>query len=462
MTSPAWRSLLALILFALVSCAQTNVSSTPLPAPTGESQIRPSIPTAMPIPTGMPATKVVPQASAFVQSNKPRLAMAPASNADLTPLVAGNNAFAFDLYRQIGKSDGNLFYSPYSISLALAMTYAGAQDETERQMASALHFTLPPNRLHPAFNNLDLTLAQRGQGAKGKDSKGFRLNIVNALWGQQGYNFVPAFLDVLAQNYGAGLRLLDFERAPEESRVTINKWVSDQTENRIKDLIAPGGIVPATRLVLTNAIYFNAAWADQFVPEGTRDGPFNLLDGSQVTVPMMHKTESFNYAEGEGYQAIELPYDKRELSMVIVLPQAGQFKTVESSLDAAHLTSIVSSMKSTRVGLTMPKFKFDAQFQLADALQALGLSDAFVYGPANFSGMDGTRNLYISQVVHKAFVAVDESGTEAAAATAVIMAAGALPEKPVLMTMDRPFIFIIRDIQTGAILFVGRVENPKA
>ena len=476
MTSLLWRSLLTVIILALVSCAiaprlpptaNPTESPGPGPQPTGAQTPTPGTRPVQPTSTapGQPQTIAPgqPQTIAFVQSNKARAAMAPAANADLPALVTGNNAFAWDLYQKLAQQEGNLFYSPYSISLALAMTYAGARDATEEQMARTMHYTLPQDRLHPAFNNLDLTLAQRGQGAKGKDGQGFRLNIANALWGQQGYQFLPGFLDLLAQNYGAGLRLLDFARAPEDSRVTINKWVSDQTENKIKDLIAPGAIVPATRLVLTNAIYFNAAWADQFKPEETQDGPFNLLDGSKVTVPMMHQTASFGYAEGDGYQAVELPYDKNELSMVILLPQAGKFQTFESTLDASHAATLVQNLKYKRVALTMPKFKFDSSFTLADALQALGMRDAFTYGPANFSGMDGTRDLFIGQVVHKAFVAVDEQGTEAAAATAVIMTAGAaMPEQPVAVTIDRPFVFLIRDIQTGAILFVGRVVNPKA
>ncbi len=468
MTSLVWRSLLTVIILALVSCANApglpptvnpTDSSGPAPHPTGAQTptrgTRPVQPTS--------TAPGQPQTIAFVQSNKARAALAPAANADLPALVTGNNAFVWDLYQKVAQPKGNLFYSPYSISLALAMTYAGARDATEQQMAGTMHYTLPQNRLHPAFNNLDLTLAQRGQGAKGKDGQGFRLNIANALWGQQGYQFLPGFLDLLAQNYGAGLRLLDFAQAPEDSRVTINKWVSDQTENKIKDLIAPGTLVPATRLVLTNAIYFNAAWADQFKPEQTQDGPFDLLDGSQVTVPMMHQTASFGYTEGDGYQAVELPYDKNELSMVILLPQADKFQTFESTLDASHVATLVQNLKYKSVALTMSKFKFDSSFTLADALQALGMRDAFTYGPANFSGMDGTRNLFIGQVIHKAFAAVDEQGTEAAAATAVIMTAGAArPEPPVTVTIDRPFVFLIRDIQTGAILFVGRVVNPKA
>jgi len=355
----------------------------------------------------------------------------------------------------------NLFYSPHSISLALAMTVAGARGETERQMADTLHFTLPQDRLHPAFNRLDLELAQRGEGAEGKDGEGFRLHIVNAIWGQEGYEFLSEFLDVLAENYGAGLRVLDFAGAPEESRVTINEWVSDQTENRIEDLIPPGAIDPSTRLVLTNAIYFNAAWAEPFEPDLTEDGPFYLLDGREVSVPMMRQMASFGYAEGEGVQAVELPYDGRELSMVILLPDAGEFDTFESVLDGGRVDRMVKNLAHRQVALAMPRFEFESGFSLVDALTALGMPDAFS-GAADFSGMTGTRDLSIRDVIHKAFVSVDEAGTEAAAATAVIMGEAAMQEEPVEVTVDRPFIFVIRDIETGTVLFVGRVVDPGA
>jgi len=378
---------------------------------------------------------------------------------DLGDLVSGNSAFAFGLYQYLAEGNDNLFYSPYSISLALAMTYAGARGETERQMADTLHFILSQDRLHPAFNGLDLELDRRGEGAKGKDAEGFRLNIVNALWGQDGYEFLAEFLDLLAENYGAGLRLLDFAKAPEESRVTINDWVSDQTEGRIEDLIPKGIIDGLTRLVLTNAIYFNAAWSEPFEADQSDDGTFYPLDGSQVTVPMMRQTESFPYAEGEGYQAVELPYDGLELSMVILLPRAGGFEAFEGSLDAERVDAIVKDLARRRVALTMPKFEFESAFSLKGALAAMGMPDAFT-GAADFSGMTGNRDLFIAEVIHKAFVSVDEAGTEAAAATAVVMALSAMPEVPVEVTVDRPFVFLIRDIETGAILFVGRVVDP--
>ena len=394
-------------------------------------------------------------------SAKERVTSPDASTADTAELVQGNTAFALDLYQALGEGEGNLFYSPYSISLALAMTYAGARGETERQMAETLHFSLGQDRLHAAFNGLDLALASRGEGAEGRDEGGFRLNIVNALWGQQGYAFLAEFLDLLAENYGAGLRLVDFVGDTEAARVAINDWVEEQTEDRIQDLIREGLLNELTRLVLTNAIYFNAAWSEPFDAERTQDGVFHLPDGGEVTVPMMRHVTSFGYAEAPGLQAVELPYDGRELSMVVLLPAEGRFGAFEDSLDAGQLDGILGDLHPQEVALTMPRFEIDSELDLGKVLAAMGMPDAFSMA-ADFAGMDGTTELFIKEVVHKAFVSVDEAGTEAAAATAVIMQLKGMPGQPVEVTLDRPFLFFIRDIETGAILFVGRVMDPSA
>ena len=369
---------------------------------------------------------------------------------DLSELVEENTAFAFDLYRLLAeRQEGeNLLYSPYSISLALAMTYAGARGETEEQMAHALRFTLPGERLHPAFNALDQEL-------------GFRLNIANVIWGQEGYAFLDTFLDTLAANYGAGLRVLDFAHAPEQSRVIINDWISQQTEGKIENLIPQGTLDPLTRLVLTNAVYFNAAWEYPFQEKVTKDSPFTLLDGSQVVVPMMHQTESLGYAEGEGYQAVELPYDGGDMSMVIILPEGDRFDEFESTLDGDHAREIVRDLSYGQVDLTMPTFVFDSHFGLSQALGELGMPAAFSSRAADFSGMTGSKDLFISDVFHKAFISVDEQGTEAAAATAVEMEVGSeMLADLTVVDIDHPFIFLIRDIGTGTILFVGRVLDP--
>jgi serpin B len=400
-----------------------------------------------------------PAAGEVLQSDKERITSPDVSSSDQALLVEGNSAFAFALYQAIRGQEGNLFFSPYSISLALAMTYAGARGETAQQMADTLQFLVEQERLHPAFNWLDAELAKRGEGAQDKDGEGFRLNVVNAIWGQKDYEFLSTFLDVLAENYGAGLRILDFITETEKSRLAINDWVSYQTEGCIKDLIPEGAIDELTRLVLTNAIYFNAAWAYPFDEDMTANGPFYLLDGGRITVPMMKQTESFGYVNGAGYQAVELLYDGGELSMVVLLPESGEFQAFEDTLDAQQVDAIINNLQYTQVTLTMPKFEFKSQFGLKDTLAGMGMPIAFTEN-ADFSGMTGKSELLISDVVHKAFVAVDEAGTEAAAATAVIMGATAVPPPPLEVTIDRPFIFLIRDIETGAVLFVGRVLNP--
>lgn len=433
---------LVLVVPLLAACGSNEKQTTPTPTQT-------------PTPTATPA-KIT-----LVQSEKQRVSSPAIGTSDIAALVDGNSAFAFKLYQALSAQNGNLFYSPYSISLALAMAYGGARGDTEKQMADTLQFRLSQTLLHPAFDSLDLQLAQRGQGAKGSDGQGFRLHVVNAMWGQQGFSFLPDYLDLLAENYGAGLRLLDFAKAPEQSRQTINDWVSQQTEQKIKNLLPPDSIKELTRLVLTNAIYFNAAWQDQFKPESTVDGQFHLLTGSDVSVRMIKQMEILGYAAGDNYQAVELPYDGRELSMVILLPKADQFKNFESTLDSQRVSSIINSIYNQPVNLSMPKFKIESEFSLKDTLSAMGMPIAFT-DSADFSGIDGRKDLLITYVAHKAYVSVDEKGTEAAAATAVVVGPTAIPAQPVQVTIDHPFIFLIRDIKTGTILFVGRVMNPAA
>ncbi len=395
----------------------------------------------------------------ILQSEKQREQSPEIAPADISSLTDGNSVFAFNLYKLLSEDDGNLFYSPYSISAALAMTYAGARGDTEKQMADTMQFYLSQDQLHPAFNSLDQELASRGEGAKGKDGEGFRLNIVNAIWGQKDYAFLTSFLDTLAKNYGAGLRILDFINETESSRIAINDWVSDETEGRIEDLIPQGAISQMTRLVLTNAIYFNAAWQYPFEEDATSPGVFYLLNGDEVTVPMMEQQESLSYTKADNYQAVELPYDGQELSMVILLPNSGQFETFEKDIEYQQVKDIIENLERREVRLTMPKYEFASSFGLKKTLIDMGMPVAFSAG-ADFSGMTGEKDLFISDVIHKAFVSVDEAGTEAAAATAVIMELTAMPETPVEVTLNRPFIFLIRDIETGAILFVGRVMNP--
>lgn len=387
-----------------------------------------------------------------------------ATDEEIAELVSGNAAFTFDLYHEILKyNDGNIFYSPYSISLALAMTYAGARGETGEQMAETLHYTLPQNKLHPAFNTLDLILASRGEPDEWSESDGFKLNIANSLWGQTGYKFMDEFLNLLGTNYGAGIKLVDFTGNPDASRIKINEWVEDQTEDRIKNLLSPGTVDALTRLILVNAIYFNAAWAHPFKERNTEDDFFYPLEGDAMMVPMMTQEESFRVNIGDNYKAILIQYDGRKLSMAVIIPDEGKFAEIENSIDADFVATVLNGMSSYEVILTMPKFTYESGFGLRETLSAMGMQVAFDPMGADFSGMDGTRSLFIYNVIHKAFIKVDEEGTEAAAATAVMMELTMAPEEepePIEIRIDRPFIFLIRDNQTGAILFVGRVVNP--
>jgi serpin B len=377
--------------------------------------------------------------------------------ADRQTLAAGNAAFAFALYRQIEAASTNVVFSPISISTALAMTFAGARGQTESQMSTALSFTLPQERLHPAMNELTAALDTRGQGTQGADGKPFRLAIVNTTWAQQGFTMEPRYLDVLSQSYGAGVNLLDFVGAAERSRQTINRWVEQKTEDRIKDLIAPGLLDASTRLVLTNAVYFNAAWKNPFAP-GATNRPFSLRDGGTVMVPMMDRIATLKAVTRPGLAAVELPYQDERLSMLIVLPDAGKLTDVEARLAAEGLNPLVGALQETAVILLMPRFRFATSTPLAGALSTLGMPAAFTEA-ADFSGINARERLSLGAVVHKAFIAVAEKGTEAAAATGVGLGPGSAPQGLVIK-VDRPFLFFVRDEPTQAILFMGRVSDP--
>ncbi len=378
--------------------------------------------------------------------------------ADLRPLTDGNNAFAFDLYQALRAENGNLAYSPFSISLALAMTSAGARGQTEAQMTQAMHF-LPQAELHPAFNALDQALEAVPSSAD-KDQEPMQLNVANAVWTEQTLPLESAFLDTLSLNYGAGIHQSDFINQPKAVKDEINAWVSDETQEKIQDLLSENAIGPFARMVLVNAIYFKADWLDQFDANHTYDAPFHLLDGSEVTAPLMSQGMTLPYAAGDGWQMAELPYAGGTAAMDILVPDEGRFEEIEASLNAEAVSAMWSGLQPTSVSFAMPKFKVESSFTLGDYLAALGMPDAFAPDLADFSGMTGGRDLFIGAVVHKAFVAVDEEGTEAAAATAVIMELSMAPMFDVTLTVDRPFLYIIRDLQSGQILFMGRVLNP--
>jgi serpin B len=377
-----------------------------------------------------------------------------APTADKAEAVKGSNAFAFDLYGRLRGREGNLFFSPASLSTALSMTYAGARGETADEMARVLHFTLGQDRLHPALGALlhDLT----GAGTK---RSAITLSVANALWAQKGYPFLPEFVKLGKDNYGAGLQEVDFRGAAEQARRTINAWVEKQTEDRIKDLL-PGGVVNRdTRLVLTNAIYFKGDWDAQFKKDRTREAPFRVTAGEKVTVPLMSQTGTFPYLDGDGFQALELPYAGKGLALVVFLPKkVDGLADFEKALTADSLAGWLAKLHEQKVIVSLPRFKVTSDLSLKDTLAGLGMPLAFSER-ADFSGVDGKKDLLLTAVVHKAFVDVNEEGTEAAAATGVAVGVKSEAVYPVFQA-DHPFVFLIRDRRSGSVLFLGRLVNP--
>lgn len=397
--------------------------------------------------------------SAVAESSRAREKNPNVSDAELNTLVDGNNAFALDLYQSLRSENGNLILSPFSISLALAMTYSGARGETESQMAEVLNFS-GQEQTHTAFNALDLKLEDNPLTLD-KDQEPMQLSIANSVWAEQTFTFLPDFLDTLSVNYGAGIHLLDFINKPEPSRKEINDWVSNETKDKINNLLPENAVTPDTKMVLVNAIYFKADWLNPFDADDTYDGTFKLLDGSDVTVPMMGQRMEIPYAVGDGYAAAELPYAGESAVMTLLVPDEGRFEEIESNLNANLLKEVLASLAQADVTLRMPKFEYESTFSLSDSLAGLGMPLAFEDGQADFSGMTNQQDLYIGNVIHKAFVAVDEKGTEAAAATAVIMEGATAMQPENMLYIDRPFLFFIRDVETGQILFIGRVLNPQ-
>jgi serpin B len=374
---------------------------------------------------------------------------------DTKAVVMGNNNTAIDLYAQLRAQEGNLFFSPYSISTALAMTYAGARGDTAKEMSQALHFSLDLDRLGPAFGSLYKRI--NGEGQK----RGYQLSTANALWGQKDYKFLPEFLKLTRTHFGAGLQEVDFIRETEAARQTINQWVEKETKEKIKDLMPPGSITVDSRLVLTNAIYFKGDWEEQFKKDLTREEPFKLGGEKTVKVSMMNRTSKVSYFEGDGLQVLEMPYKGKDLSMVVLLPKkVDGLADFEKGLTEEKLAGWLGKLRSQEVIISFPKFKMTREFSLEGVLTRMGMKLAFVPNRADFSGMNGGTNLFVSAVMHKAFVEVNEEGTEAAAATGVVVTATSLPPPKPVFRADHQFAFLIRDMQSGSILFLGRVSNP--
>ena len=385
-----------------------------------------------------------------------RSAASGVSEESMKALAEGNTRFALELYDKLRVADGNLFLSPYSISAALAMTYAGARGETASQMVKALDLALPQDELNPAFADL------QGQLNALQEKGGIQLNVANSFWPQAGYPLLGSYVSLVKRYYGVTATPLDYRSDKETARGRINAWVEEQTRNRIKDLIQPGMLDPSTRLVLANAIYFKGNWSTAFKREATKDIPFYRLAGDPIRVPTMVQREQFGYEDHGDLQVLELPYAGKELSMLVLLPKKTDgLPDLEKRLTPDNLGKWTNGLAGREVEVFLPKFRMTSRFDLGRTLSSMGMVDAFVAGKADFSGMNGKPGwLYIGIVVHKAFVDVNEEGTEAAAATGVGVKMAALPVRTPVFRADHPFFFLIRHNPTGSILFMGRVLDP--
>jgi serine protease inhibitor len=394
--------------------------------------------------------------AALAKANLPRATADPTAANDAAGAV---NAFGLDLYRRVATGDRNVVVSPASIALALGMARAGATGSTATEMDAVLHGLATDEHVQ-WLNALDAALATRTgtfRDANG-DPQPVTLRIANAPFAQRGMKLVDTYLDALASRYGAGLRLVDYRVDPEGARKTINGWVAEQTEQRIPELLVPGSITPDVRLALVNAIYLKAAWLTPFTPEATQPGPFTRLDGTTVDVPMMQTSESLSYTSGDGWQAVELPYVGDSLAMTVIVPD--DLATFERGLSSDRLAEITARVEPRPVDLRLPRFATEGKVDLATTLAAMGMPSAFAPDVADFAGITTAERLYISAVIHQANIDVDEKGTTAAAATAVVMRATAVPGEPVRLAVDRPFLFAVRDVPTGTVLFLGRVTDP--
>jgi serine protease inhibitor len=395
---------------------------------------------------------------------EPSLPHAPTRASGSESFAEGNNDFALAMYGQLRQRPGNLFFSPFSIRTALAMTHAGAKGETAAQMREALRILSPDETLHAAFAEI----IQRLNTAGGK----YEMAVANSLWGQDGAPLQPGFLDLIARYYSGGMNLVDFRRRAEAARLTMNRWVEEKTRQKIRELIPSGGLDADTRLVLVNAVYFKGMWVLQFRKAATRDEPFRLEGGGTVQAPLMHQHQYVQYLEAAGYQAVDLIYRGGDLSMLVLLPdRKDRLRDLEKALSARILHDCAARMRTREVELFLPRFKITwGTVNMRDQLAALGMPLAFTRFQADFSGINGheppdEESLFLSAVFHQAFVEVNEEGTEAAAATAVsVLPSAALrPSRPPpvpIFRADHPFLFAIRDRKSDAILFLGRMADP--
>ena len=370
-------------------------------------------------------------------------------------IARDNTLFALDLYNQLKMTDGNLFFSPFSIFTALAMTWAGASENTAVQMAETLHFTEKPAQFHRAIGDL---ISQLNAVEKETD---IEISIANAIWAQKGYQFLDEFFRIVQQSYQADLKQVDFSSAAESARQAINAWVEQQTNEKIKDLLPPKVLNALTRLVLVNAIYFKGFWDNQFKSRDTREMEFWLLTEVAVKVPMMHQEHQFGYWENDWLQIMEMPYKEESLSLILLLPkEKTRITDLEQKLNFENMMAWQSRLRKRKVIVFFPKFKIESQFSLGQTLALMGMPDAFEPEVADFSAMVGQKELYISAVIHKAFLEVNEEGSEAAAATGAVVSVTSIAPSPPIFKADHPFVFFIRDNKSQSILFLGRMLNP--
>jgi serpin B len=380
----------------------------------------------------------------------------------ISTLSNGSQIFAVELFHAVSKVNENLFLSPYSISLSMGMAEAGARGQTKSEMDHALHFNLPQEMVPAAFQALNESLsvgvsppdADNGQGAK------FQLKIAAANWGQKGFQFNPAYLDLLHTYYGADLQTVDFKANPELARSAMNQWTSQSTQGKIKDMIPVGAIDPNTRMMITNAVYFQSAWLSQFDKKATHDQTFTSVSGETVTVPMMQQEGYFGYTKGDGWQAVELPYADDSFVMDLILPDREQYSSFEQSLNSSLLDTITQKMDGSTVNISLPKFRIDTGLALNQTLNQLGVTQAFDLSRADFTGISAQKGLYLGNMLHQAYIQVDENGTEAAASSGFSMPVTGGPSIPVQVVFDHPFLFLIREKNTGAILFLGKLAKP--
>jgi serpin B len=456
------KRLLAALL-VLVVVASCSPASSPVPSgtltPVGTASPAPSTPSATASPIASAGPSAIAGAIREVRADLARVAPADVTQGRGQAVVTADAGFGLRLYHELVKGGGNLIYSPYSISTALSMTYAGARGSSATQLAAVLGVGDDPTAWHRGRNDLEAALA-RSATLEPSESTPLTIEPTNAIFGQDGFPFEPSYLELLASAYGAGLQALDFATDPEGGREAINAWVALQTKQRIPELLARGKVTGSTRFVLVNAIYFKGSWAAPFDKAQTGAARFHRLDGSAVVTQLMHGSLDGSYVRAKDWQAVEIPYVGA--TMTVILPDVSRFAAVERALDSGILNALTAHPRFTKVHLALPRWSSTTAAELNPALQRLGVRDLFDAGKADLRGI-ADAGLFISFVVHQANVDVDEAGTEAAAATAVGGdTSGGGPEGEVTVTVDRPFIFLIRDGLSGEILFAGRVVDPTA